>query len=215
MSDIEAENKNLKEEQSEVSAPTEIGAPSVGSKDIRWYVIHTYSGYENKVKDTLTRKVHSMGMDDTILEILLPLQDEEEEKDGKTRVVAHKVFPGYLLIKMEVNDRSWYVVRNTPGVTGFVGTTTKPIPLSDEEADRIIHGMNTRKQQPSTSKPAIASVSPRVYSKIALLSYSKSLKTRPRSRPISAISEPPLRLNWKPVLLNHFRDSIYSGTASN
>lgn len=129
MSDIEAENKNLKEEQSEVSAPTEIGAPSVGSKDIRWYVIHTYSGYENKVKDTLTRKVHSMGMDDTILEILLPLQDEEEEKDGKTRVVAHKVFPGYLLIKMEVNDRSWYVVRNTPGVTGFVGTTTKPIPL--------------------------------------------------------------------------------------
>ena len=145
MSDIEAENKNLKEEQSEVSAPTEIGAPSVGSKDIRWYVIHTYSGYENKVKDTLTRKVHSMGMDDTILEILLPLQDEEEEKDGKTRVVAHKVFPGYLLIKMEVNDRSWYVVRNTPGVTGFVGTTTKPIPLSDEEADRIIHGMNTKK----------------------------------------------------------------------
>lgn len=109
MSDIEAENKNLKEEQSEVSAPTEIGAPSVGSKDIRWYVIHTYSGYENKVKDTLTRKVHSMGMDDTILEILLPLQDEEEKKDGKTRVVAHKVFPGYLLIKMEVNDRSWYV----------------------------------------------------------------------------------------------------------
>ena len=82
---------------------------------------------------------------DTILEILLPLQDEEEEKDGKTRVVAHKVFPGYLLIKMEVNDRSWYVVRNTPGVTGFVGTTTKPIPLSDEEADRIIHGMNTKK----------------------------------------------------------------------
>lgn len=145
MSDIEAENKNLKEEQSEVSAPTEIGAPSVGSKDIRWYVIHTYFGYENKVKDTLTRKVHSMGMDDTILEILLPLQDEEEEKDGKTRVVAHKVFPGYLLIKMEVNDRSWYVVRNTPGVTGFVGTTTKPIPLSDEEADRIIHGMNTKK----------------------------------------------------------------------
>lgn len=80
MSDIEAENKNLKEEQSEVSAPTEIGAPSVGSKDIRWYVIHTYSGYENKVKDTLTRKVHSMGMDDTILEILLPLQDEEEKR---------------------------------------------------------------------------------------------------------------------------------------
>ncbi len=146
MSDIEAENMKIEtEEQSVVSAPTEIGAPSEGSKDIRWYVIHTYSGYENKVKETLTRKVHSMGMDDTILEILLPLQDEEEEKDGKRKMVSHKVFPGYLLIKMEVNDRSWYVVRNTPGVTGFVGTTTKPIPLSDEEADRIIHGMKKEK----------------------------------------------------------------------
>lgn len=93
MSDIEAENKNLKEEQSEVSAPTEIGAPSVGSKDIRWYVIHTYSGYENKVKDTLTRKVHSMGMDDTILEILLPLQDEEEEKMGRQEWLLTKCSP--------------------------------------------------------------------------------------------------------------------------
>ncbi len=146
MSDIEAKNMKIEtEEPSVVSAPTEIGAPSEGSKDIRWYVIHTYSGYENKVKETLTRKVHSMGMDDTILEILLPLQDEEEEKDGKRKMVSHKVFPGYLLIKMEVNDRSWYVVRNTPGVTGFVGTTTKPIPLSDEEADRIIHGMKQEK----------------------------------------------------------------------
>ncbi len=145
MSDIEAEKKNIETEEREVSAPTEIGAPSEGSKDIRWYVIHTYSGYENKVKETLTRKVHSMGMDDTILEILLPLQDEEEEKDGKRKMVSHKVFPGYLLIRMEVNDRSWYVVRNTPGVTGFVGTTTKPIPLTDEEAERIIHGMNSKK----------------------------------------------------------------------
>ena len=151
MPDIEAEDKNIsKEEQPEVSAPTEIGKPSEGSqKDIRWYVIHTYSGYENKVKDTLTRKVHSMGMDDTILQILLPLQDEEEEKNGEVKTVSRKVFPGYLLIQMEVNDRSWYVVRNTPGVTGFVGTTTKPIPLSDEEAERIING-NGQKAQPTT-----------------------------------------------------------------
>lgn len=151
MPDIEAEDKNIsKEEQPEVSAPTEIGKPSEGSqKDIRWYVIHTYSGYENKVKDTLTRKVHSMGMDDTILQILLPLQDEEEEKNGEVKTVSRKGFPGYLLIQMEVNDRSWYVVRNTPGVTGFVGTTTKPIPLSDEEAERIING-NGQKAQPTT-----------------------------------------------------------------
>ena len=112
----------------------------MADQEAKWYVVHTYSGYENKVKDTLTRKVHSMGMDDTIREILLPLEEAEEEKDGKVKLVSRKIFPGYLLIKMEVNDRSWYVVRNTPGVTGFVGTTTKPIPLSDEEAERIING---------------------------------------------------------------------------
>ena len=108
--------------------------------NIRWYVIHTYSGYENKVMDTLNRKVRSMGMEDTIRQILLPMHEEEEVKEGEKRIVSRKVFPGYLLIEMEVNDRSWYVVRNTPGVTGFVGTTTKPIPLSDEEAERILNG---------------------------------------------------------------------------
>ena len=125
MPDREAKKKT-EIKKSAVSAPVEIGKPKEGSeKDIRWYVIHTYSGYENKVKDTLTRKVHSMGMDDTIIQILLPMHDEEEVKDGEKKVVSRKVFPGYLLIQMEVNDRSWYVVRNTPGVTGFVGTTTK------------------------------------------------------------------------------------------
>lgn len=95
MPDIEAEDKNIsKEEQPEVSAPTEIGKPSEGSqKDIRWYVIHTYSGYENKVKDTLTRKVHSMGMDDTILQILLPLQDEEEKKEWRGKDCIPQGFP--------------------------------------------------------------------------------------------------------------------------
>ena len=116
MPDREAKKKT-EIKKSAVSAPVEIGKPKEGSeKDIRWYVIHTYSGYENKVKDTLTRKVHSMGMDDTIIQILLPMHDEEEVKDGEKKVVSRKVFPGYLLIQMEVNDRSWYVVRNTPGV---------------------------------------------------------------------------------------------------
>lgn len=108
-------------------------------KNIRWYVIHTYSGYENKVMDTLNRKVHSMGLEDTIKQILLPMQEEEEVKEGQKKVVSRKVFPGYLLIEMEVNDHSWYVVRNTPGVTGFVGTTTKPIPLSEAEVARILN----------------------------------------------------------------------------
>ena len=140
MPDNEAK-KTKKLKTADVSAPVEIGKPKEsGEKDIRWYVIHTYSGYEAKVRDALTRKVHSMGMDDTIIEILLPMREEEEVKDGQKKVVARKLFPGYLLVHMEVNDRSWYVVRNTPGVTGFVGTTTKPIPLSDEEARRIIEG---------------------------------------------------------------------------
>ena len=110
-------------------------------KNIRWYVIHTYSGYENKVQDTLTRKVHSMGLEDTIKQILLPMQDEEEVKDGQKKVVSRKVFPGYLLIEMEVNDYSWYVVRNTPGVTGFVGTGSKPVPLQPGEAEKILEQM--------------------------------------------------------------------------
>lgn len=104
----------------------------------RWYVIHTYSGYENKVKANLERKVQSMGMEDTIHRILVPMEDELDVKDGQKKVVKRKVFPGYVLVEMEVNDRSWYVVRNTPGVTGFVGSATKPVPLEPEEVKRIL-----------------------------------------------------------------------------
>ena len=107
--------------------------------DKKWYVIHTYSGYENKVKANLERKVKSMGMDDMITQILVPMEDEVDVKeDGEKRIVKRKVFPGYVLVEMEVNDRSWYVVRNTPGVTGFVGSATKPIPLNDDEVKRIL-----------------------------------------------------------------------------
>ena len=112
----------------------------------KWYVIHTYSGYENKVKANLERKVHSMGMEDEIFNIVVPMEDEEvpmEDKEGRrtgqSRTVKKKVFPGYALVEMIVNDRSWYVVRNTPGVTGFVGSGTKPIPLSDTEVEKILH----------------------------------------------------------------------------
>lgn len=110
------------------------------ASDIKWYVIHTYSGYENKVKTNLELKVQSLGMTDTIRQILVPMQEEVDIKGGNKKIVQRKVFPGYVLVEMEVNDRSWYVVRNTPGVTGFVGTATKPIPLSDEEVARILHG---------------------------------------------------------------------------
>ena len=109
--------------------------------DKKWYVIHTYSGYENKVKTTLELKVQSMGLQDVISRILVPLEDEIDEKDGVKKVVKRKIFPGYVLVEMEVNDRSWYVVRNTPGVTGFVGSGTKPIPLSEAETRQILRSM--------------------------------------------------------------------------
>ena len=106
-----------------------------------WYVIHTYSGYENKVKANLERKVHSMGMEDEIFRVVVPMEDEVEIKDGKKKVTKKKVFPGYVMVEMIVNDKSWYVVRNTPGVTGFVGSGTKPIPLTDAEIKNILKSM--------------------------------------------------------------------------
>ena len=104
----------------------------------RWYVIHTYSGYENKVKLNLEGKVHSLGMEDQIFRIEIPMDKETEVKDGKKRVVERKVFPGYVLIEMIVDDKSWYAVRNPPGVTGFVGSGTKPIPLTAAEVYQIL-----------------------------------------------------------------------------
>ena len=103
-----------------------------------WYVIHTYSGYEKKVKDNLERKVRSMGLENVIERILVPEEDEIDVKDGRKRTVRRKIYPGYVFVEMEVNDRSWYVVRNTPGVTGFVGSATKPVPLEPQEVRRIL-----------------------------------------------------------------------------
>ena len=112
----------------------------------RWYVIHTYSGYENKVSANLERKVHSLGMENEIFRIVIPMENEVEVKDGKKRSVQRKVFPGYVLVEMIVNDRSWYAVRNTPGVTGFVGSGTKPIPLTDEEVKQIMRSMGVEER---------------------------------------------------------------------
>ena len=116
--------------------------------DKKWYVIHTYSGYENKVMQTLERKVKSMGLENVINRILVPMEDEVDIKDGKKHVVKRKISPGYVLVEMEVNDRSWYVVRNTPGVTGFVGSATKPIPLNPEEVKRILKSQGIDESEP-------------------------------------------------------------------
>ena len=105
-----------------------------------WYVVHTYAGYENKVKANLTSRINSMQMQDKIFDVVIPMEDVMEIKSGKKQVVQRKVFPGYLLVKMVYDNDSWYVVRNTPGVTGFVssGTGTKPTPLSRREVEKIL-----------------------------------------------------------------------------
>ena len=103
------------------------------SKKARWYVVHTYSGYENKVKATLEKTVENRNLQELFLDIQVPMEDVVEEKDGKQKITSKKKFPGYVLVKMIMSDESWYVVRNTRGVTGFVGPGSKPVPLTEEE----------------------------------------------------------------------------------
>ncbi len=104
----------------------------------KWYVIHTYSGYENKVKANLFHRIESMGMQDKIFDVFIPKETVTDLKTGGRKVTTEKkVFPGYILVQMELDDDSWYVVRNTPGVTGFVGSQGKPVPLSRKEFERI------------------------------------------------------------------------------
>jgi transcriptional antiterminator NusG len=116
----------------------------VPTPEKHWYVIHTYSGYENKVKANLERRIHSMNMTDKIFRVLVPMEDEVEFKDGKRKITPKKVFPGYVLVEMDMDDASWYVVRNTSGVTGFVGSPgsgEKPVPLQDKEVKTILKQM--------------------------------------------------------------------------
>jgi transcriptional antiterminator NusG len=103
-----------------------------------WYVVHTYAGYENKVKTNLSTRIQSMNVEDIVFEVVIPMEDVMEIKQGKKQIVQKKVFPGYLLVRMYLEDDSWRAVRETPGVTGFVGSGAKPTPLSDKEVDRIL-----------------------------------------------------------------------------
>ena len=103
------------------------------AEEAQWFVVHTYSGYENKVKANIEKLVENRGMQDQILEVAVPVQDSVEIKDGKRKVIPRKVFPGYVLLKMFMNDETWYVVRNTRGVTSFVGPGSKPVPLTEDE----------------------------------------------------------------------------------
>jgi len=119
-----------------------------GIDNKEWFVIHTYSGYENKVKANLEKRVESMNMGDKIFRILVPVEDELQVSGGKQKVVKKKVYPGYVLVEMVMTDDSWYVVRNTPGVTGFVGTGSKPIPLRESEVHKILQYMGLEERKP-------------------------------------------------------------------
>ena len=105
----------------------------------QWFVVHTYSGYENKVN--LIRRTGTMNMENYIFRVIVPMEDEVQVKDGQRKVVKRKVYPGYVMVEMVLTDDSWYVVRNTTGVTGFVGTGSKPVPLADNEVQMILRQM--------------------------------------------------------------------------
>ena len=114
----------------------------------QWYIVHTYSGYENKVRESLKQRTEALGMDSEIGEILIPTEDVVEMRDGAKIISKKKFFPGYVLINMEMNDATWHVVKNTPKVTGFVGSGLKPTPLTQEEVDRIINQVSVAAEKP-------------------------------------------------------------------
>jgi transcriptional antiterminator NusG len=116
----------------------------------QWYVVHTYSGYENKVKTNLEHRIASMDMETKIFDVIIPTEDVMEIKSGKKTITERKVFPGYILVQMQMSDDSWYVVRNTPGVTGFVGSNARPTALSKNEVDRILQKKGFEKPKPKT-----------------------------------------------------------------
>lgn len=125
----------------ETKAATTVEVPQEDTSDRAWFVIHCYSGYENKVRYNLEQRIETMGMKDRIFDVVIPTQEEIEVRDGKRRTVERHVFPGYVLVNMILSEESWYVVRNTPGVTGFVGMGNEPTALRPEEVQQILRRM--------------------------------------------------------------------------
>lgn len=137
-----AEEKPRRRVSKSASLDMEEAAPGEDSSEgRRWYVVHCYSGYENKVRHAIEQRIESMGMQDRIFDVVVPTEEQIEIKDGKRKSVERRVFPGYILVEMIIDEDSWYVVRNTPGVTGFVGMGNKPTPLRDEEVSQIMKRM--------------------------------------------------------------------------
>ncbi len=135
---IDAEQTDKAEAEAEA---TVVVPPAEPDDDRAWFVVHCYSGYENKVRHNLEQRIETMGMKSKIFDVVVPTEEEIEVKDGKRRTVERRVFPGYILVQMIMNEDSWYVVRNTPGVTGFVGMGNDPTPLRPEEVSQIVKRM--------------------------------------------------------------------------
>jgi transcription termination/antitermination protein NusG len=129
------------EEGETVSDSVEAKVETDDDSDRNWFVVHCYSGYENKVRHNLEQRIETMGMKSKIFDVVVPTEEEIEIKDGKRRTVERRVFPGYILVQMIMDEDSWYVVRNTPGVTGFVGMGNEPTPLRPEEVNQIVKRM--------------------------------------------------------------------------
>ena len=172
-----------------------VPAPSPYDRPGRWYVVHTYAGYENKVKSNLHSRTVSMEMEDRIYEVVIPMEDVVEFKNGKKVVVQKKVFPGYLLCRCELDDDSWSVVRNTPGVTGFVGPGTKPTPLSRREVESILQ------VKPEGAEPGQKRSRPRLEHEIGETVRVKEGPFADFSGQIAEINEDQLKLK---VLVNIF-----------
>ncbi len=124
-----------------LSAVDKEGALAIDDDGRAWYVVHCYSGYENKVRHSIEQRIETMGMQDKIFDVVVPTEEEIEIKDGKRRTVERRVFPGYILVQLIMDEDSWYVVRNTPGVTGFVGMGNEPTPLREDEVSKIMNRM--------------------------------------------------------------------------
>jgi transcriptional antiterminator NusG len=140
--DIEEEEDEPEAQAEEIAAPAEaMEAAKAGDDGRAWYIVHCYSGYEKKVQHNLEQRIESMGMKNKIFDVVVPTEEEIEVKEGKRRTIERHIFPGYILVQMIMDDDSWYVVRNTPGVTGFVGMGNQPTALRPEEVAAIMKRM--------------------------------------------------------------------------
>lgn len=127
--------------------------PPPGTEEARWYIVHTYSGMEEKVKRTLEQRITALDLKDRILEVVVPTEEVMEIREGKRTPKRERLFPGYLLVRMKMDDRTWYVVRNTPGVTGFISAADRdgrirPVPLTEEEVEHIFQRMRSEQPRP-------------------------------------------------------------------